>query len=266
MSKISWGEQGKRFFETGVSSGVLYLPDSPGVPWNGLVSVNQKPEGGSVESHYFDGIKYGMTIDYDDFQATLEAYTYPLEFEECNGTLDLFPGISADNQVGTPFGLSYKTNIGNDLDGINHGYKIHLVYNARVAPPDSSFQTVDNQPSPSNFQWDIYAIPVEAPGLKPTAHYTFDSRRVQPLLLKKFEDILYGTETTDPRLPDIEEIIEISTDWEKIEIVDHGDGTWSAIGPQELVYFENEEGLFRVDDVNATYLDGDTYEVSTTQL
>jgi hypothetical protein len=164
VAKIEWDKVGERFFETGVDQGVLYPNDAPGVPWNGIISIEESVSGGEAEALYFDGIKYLDTVSAEDFQATLTAFTYPDEFAECEGTLELAEGMFLPYQRHQTFGLSWRTKVGNDLDGVDHGYKIHIVYQATAAPSARAYQTLSDSPSPLNFQWTINALPT-IPGM-----------------------------------------------------------------------------------------------------
>lgn len=206
MTQLVWGAEGERFFEAGVDRGVLYV-DNAGVAWNGLVSVNESPVGGEALPYYVDGVKYLNQAAREEFEATIEAYTYPDEFSECDGTAELKEGLFATQQVRKPFGLSYRTKIGNDLEGIDHGYKIHLVYNALTSPSKKDNTTFSEEISPFNFSWGITAKPLVLDGYRPTAHFIIDSRSTPEELLSDIEDILYGTAIENPRLPTIYELI-----------------------------------------------------------
>jgi hypothetical protein len=260
LFQITWDEVGERHFEAGVDRGVLYPEQGPGVPWNGLISVQEKPIGGEVEPYYFDGVRYMTVIAYEEFSATIEAFYYPEEFEECDGSTELGTGISALHQPRKSFGLCYRTKIGNDLDLLDHGYKIHLVYGAVVSPSDKSWGTVSTSLSPSNFSWDISATPIRVQGVRPTAHFIIDSTKLTPEALEQIENILYGTGTDDPRLLTAEELVHLAAPSGGITIFDNGDGTWTAIGPDSDISVAG--GQFEITNANATYLDADTYEIS----
>lgn len=204
MSKIKWDQTGERYYETGVSKGVLYPyannAYANGVAWNGLINVSESPEGAEATPLYADNIKYLNLMSAEEFKATIEAYTYPDEFAACNGEASLEQGVSIGQQKRSQFGLSYQTKIGNDVDS-ELGYKIHLVYGALAAPSEKAYATVNDSPEAITFSWEISTTPVEVPGFKPTASLVIDSTKVDPTKLAEFEKKLYGDETTEATLP-----------------------------------------------------------------
>ena len=214
MSKLVWDKSDERIYETGVSKGVLYSYDttkkeySTGVAWNGLTAFTKSPSGAEASPLYADNIKYLNLISAEDFGATIEAYTYPDEFGECNGEKTLATGISAGQQARKMFGLSVQTKVGNEDDS-EAGYKIHLVYGAKAAASESAYSTVNDSPDAITFSWEISTTPVEIPGFKPSACITIDSTKADAAKLKTLEDILYGTEEKEPRLPLPSELINI---------------------------------------------------------
>lgn len=213
MAKIQWDKSGEHIYETGVNHGVLYLPTngvySKGVAWNGLSSVDEKPSGAEASAQYADNIKYLNLISAEQFAATIKAFTYPDEFAECDGSREIAKGVSVGQQERKVFGLSYTSLIGNDLEGTSYGYKIHLIYGALAAPSEKSHSTVNESPEAIAFSWELSTTPVEVPGMKNSAILTIDSTKTDPAKLKALEDILYGTETADPRLPIPADIINI---------------------------------------------------------
>ena len=204
MSKIKWDQTGERYYETGVSKGVLYPyannAYANGVAWNGLINVSESPEGAEATPLYADNIKYLNLMSAEEFKATIEAYTYPDEFAACNGEASLEQGVSIGQQKRSQFGLSYQTKIGNDVDS-ELGYKIHLVYGALAAPSEKAYATVNDSPEAITFSWEISTTPVEVPGFKPTASLVIDSTKVDPSKLAEFEKKLYGDETNEATLP-----------------------------------------------------------------
>lgn len=204
MPKIKWDQTGERFYETGVSKGVLYPyannDYAKGVAWNGLTNVSESPEGAEATPLYADNIKYLNLMSAEEFKATIEAYTYPDEFAACNGEASLQNGVSIGQQKRSQFGLSYQTKIGNDVDS-ELGYKIHLVYGALAAPSEKAYATVNDSPEAITFSWEISTTPVEVPGFKPTASLVIDSTKVDAEKLAAFEKILYGDDTNEARLP-----------------------------------------------------------------
>lgn len=214
MSKIIWDEVGKRLYETGVRNGVLYPQNSvggypKGVAWNGLISVSESPSGAEPTPIYADDGKYLTLMSAEEFGATVEAYTYPDEFALCDGSAELAPGVSIGQQSRTPFGLVYRTSIGNDTEGVDHGYKLHLIYGAMASPSEKAYQTVNDSPEAITFSWELTTTPVEVPGKKPTASLTIDSTKVDAAKLKALETILFGSANTEARLPLPAEIEEL---------------------------------------------------------
>ena len=205
MTKLNWDVQGERYYETGVSKGVLYPfkegKYSKGVAWNGLTAVTESPSGAEPTPLYADNIKYLNLLSNEEFAATVEAYTYPDEFAECDGSAELAAGVSVGQQKRIPFGMSYVTKIGNDTDGQDHGYKIHLIYGALAKPSQKNYATINDNPEAITFSWELSTTPVAVPNLKPTACITIDSTKVEPAKLKKIEDKLYGTESEEAALP-----------------------------------------------------------------
>ena len=205
MATLTWDVQSERYYETGVSKGVLYPfkegKYSKGVAWNGLTAVNENPSGAEPTPLYADNIKYLNLLSNEEFAATVEAYTYPDEFAECDGSAELAVGVSVGQQKRIPFGLSYVTKLGNDTDGQDHGYKIHLIYGALAKPTQKNYATINDNPEAITFSWELSTTPVEVPNLKPTACITIDSTKVEAGKLKKIEDKLYGTESEEATLP-----------------------------------------------------------------
>lgn len=262
MAKLTWAQVGSRYFETGVDRGVLYLDDRSGVAWNGLTDVTENLSGDSLESLYFDGEKIGELPQEGSFSGKLTAITYPDEFLEFDGNIFLDNGLLVGNQASKRFHLSYRTLIGNDVDGPEHAYKIHILYNLTAVPSGVEYETIDDSVEPLDFEWDLDAIPEQVPGYRPTAHAIIDSRHLTPEVLADVESILYGTELEDPYLPTLAELTTHIAEWGLIIIEDNGDGSWTAHGPDE--YFTMLDATtFQITDVNGIYLDSETYEVSS---
>ena len=213
MSKIVWDQTGQRFYETGVDRGVLYveddtyLPYKKGVAWNGLVSVSESPSGAEATAVYADNIKYLNLVSAEEFGATIEAYTYPEEFAQCDGSASIATGVMIGQQARKTFGLCYRTLIGNDVDGQNHGYKLHLIYGALAAPSEKSYSSVNDSPEAMTLSWEITTTPVSVNGFKPTACVTIDSTKVDATKLAALEAILYGDEDKEAYLPLPDEIV-----------------------------------------------------------
>ena len=216
MSKIVWDAVGEHTFETGVRNGVLYLKDAEGayntgVAWNGLTSVSESPEGAEATDLYADDIKYLTLMSAENFKATIEAYTYPVEFEECDGSASIAKGVVIGQQSRKPFGLCYRTAIGNDTDGNEHGYKLHIVYGCQASPSEKQYSTINDSPEAITFSWEVNTTPVNVNGKKPTATLIIDSTKADKAKLTALEAILYGSESTEPRLPLPDEIATLMT-------------------------------------------------------
>jgi hypothetical protein len=209
MSRLKWDLIGERVYETGVKQGVLYPMSeaglySDGVAWNGLTAVTESPSGAEPNPLYADDSKYLNLISVEEFGATIEAYTYPDEFAACDGSASIAEGVTIGQQKRKPFGLCYKTAVGNDVDDTDYGYKLHLIYGAIAAPSEKAYATINDSPEAITFSWEISTTPVSVNGFKPTALLTIDSTKTAAEKLKKLEDILYGKDaTTDPESPAI---------------------------------------------------------------
>lgn len=212
MAKLTWDQTGQKIYETGVDHGVLYPASEgtypKGVAWNGLTNVTESPSGAEPSPIYADNIKYVNLMSAEEFGATIEAYTYPDEFAECDGSKELTKGVYAGQQPRKTFGLCYRTKIGNDVDGDDHGYKLHLIYGALAAPSERAYATVNDSPEAITFSWELSTTPVEVTGGKPTACLTIDSTKVDATKLAALEKILYGDTETEARLPLPDEVAE----------------------------------------------------------
>lgn len=210
MSKLVWDQTGERLYETGVKNGVLYVQSNgaypKGVAWNGLTAVTESPSGAEASPLYADDIKYLNLLSNEEFGATIEAYTYPDEFAECDGSASLAEGVFIGQQKRSTFGLCYRTTLGNDVDGNDHGYKLHIIYGALAAPSEKAYATVNDSPEAITFSWEVTTTPVNVAGHKPTASITIDSTKVDAAKLKALEDKLYGTESEEASLPLPDEI------------------------------------------------------------
>lgn len=210
--RLKWDQTGEKTYETGVSNGVLYPQKSDGsydhgVAWNGLSSVNEGPSGAEPTKIYADNIAYLTLISAEEFGATVEAYTYPDEFAECDGSAEVADGVTVGQQDRKPFGMAYKTIVGNDTEKNAHGYKLHVIYGATAAPSEKSYGTVNDSPEAITFSWELSTTPVEVADHKPTASITIDSTKADKEKLKALEDILFGSEEAEARLPLPDEII-----------------------------------------------------------
>lgn len=201
MTRLEWNASGKRLYTAGVDRGVLYPSSGPGVPWNGLIAVEENSSGGESEGYYYDGVKYLHFVASDEFEGTLEAYMYPSQFQPSDGRATLAPGLYAGNQGRTRFGLTWRNLLGDDVQGIERGYELHLLYNAVAEPSDKRAQTMGQNVDPQNFKWTLNATPPGATTYKPTAHFVINSTEVSAAGLANLEDRLYGSSTLAPSLP-----------------------------------------------------------------
>lgn len=210
MAKIVWDQTGERLYETGVKQGVLYIPTdgvySKGVAWNGLTAVTESPSGAEATALYADDTKYLNLMSNEEFGCTIEAYTYPEEWAACDGSASLAAGVTIGQQSRKTFGLSYRTTIGNDVEGSDYGYKLHLIYGGLAAPSEKAYATINDSPEAITFSWEVSTTPVNVTGHKPTAHLEIDSTKADKDKLSALEAILYGNENTEPRLPLPDEI------------------------------------------------------------
>lgn len=214
MSKLVWDQTGERLYETGVKQGVLYPQESTGeygkgVAWNGLTAVTESPSGAEATALYADDIKYLNLMSNEEFGATIEAYTYPEEFEKCDGSAAIAAGVSIGQQKRSAFGLCYRTALGNDVAGNDYGYKIHIIYGALAAPSEKAYATINDSPEAITFSWEVTTTPVNVTGFKPTASVVIDSTKTTADKLAALEAILYGTESEEARLPLPDEIVTI---------------------------------------------------------
>ncbi len=211
MTRVTWDQTGERLYETGVDYGVLYIPDGAGVydsgfAWNGLTAVTETPSGAESNKQYADNQVYVNILSLEQFGGTIKAFTYPDEFAQCDGSAMPQPGVSVGQQKRKTFGLSYRTRLGNDIDGSDFGYKLHLVYGAKASPSQREYDTINDSPSPIEFSWDFETVPVvvgtvDSVEYKPTSIITITSTDVDSTVLSALEDLLYGTVGTDPSLP-----------------------------------------------------------------
>lgn len=212
--KLKWDQTGERIYETGVSNGVLYVQKANGsydngVAWNGLSTVTESPSGAESNAIYADNIKYLALTSAEEFGATVEAYTYPDEFAECDGSAEVADGVMIGQQDRKAFGMAYKTIVGNDTEKNAHGYKLHMIYGATAAPSEKGYSTVNDSPEPITLSWELSTTPVEVTGYKPTATLVIDSTKANSEKLKALEDILFGSDGTEARLPMPNEVISL---------------------------------------------------------
>ena len=218
MTRISWDQDKERLYETGIDRGVLYKKIKSGtnagqygtgVPWNGLTGVTESPSGAEETALYANNKKYLSLYSKEDLGGTIKAYTYPDEWEECDGSAEIATGVTVSQQPRTGFGMTYRTIVGNDAAGEDYGYKIHLIYGATASPSSKDYQTINDSPEAIEFSWEYKTVPVDVPNHKPTSMIVIDSTEVDDTALAAIEDILYGADNSEPRLPLPSEIISI---------------------------------------------------------
>lgn len=260
MSRLEWNLPQDQTFEAGLDRGVLYVEDGPAVAWNGLTSVD---DGGksAIKEFFLDGIKYLSTISPRDWEGSLSAYMYPDEFGELIGISELADGFFADSQAAGRFGLSYRTMVSTPGVSEKPDYKIHLIYKAMASLSSFSHQTLTgNTVSPNEFGFDLAAVPIIVPGLRPTSHFIFDTRKMDQTKLQSLENLIYGDESTPPILPTIEQLIDLLRYADGVTVVYNGDGTWTATGSNSNITMFNFDTEFDITNVDAEWIDPDTYK------
>lgn len=263
MTAVKWDEAGSRVFENGLDRGVLYLPSGDAVPWNGLTNVIEKFNK-QVNAVYFDGAKINDLVQLGDFSATLKAVTYPDEFLDLEGVENVRYGVLLGDQRPKTFALSYRTKIGDDIDGADAGYKIHILYNVTAMPSDKTYATFKIDPSLVEFEWTLTAVPEEIPGFRPTAHLIIDSRTTDPFLMEDIEQKLYGDTTSDAALLPMADFVNFMSTWYRVKITDNGDGTWTATADRDGFIFVDGFDEFLITNCNALYISDEEYILSDT--
>lgn len=261
MAQLSWDSIGERFYEIGVDRGVLYVNDV-GYAWNGLVSIDEAPTGGDPTPFYYDGEKYLNLAAREEFEATINAYYSPEQFDQCDGILPAATGLFATQQRRKPFGLSYRTKIGSDTDGHDHGYKIHIVYNALVAPTQRTRSSISDDIDIPVLSWPITTKPVPVPGMMRTAHFVIDSTEAGPIAMSSLEDLLYGDDLADAVLPTVQQLLDIFTDSEEFIVEELGGGEWSISGSVDAVT-DISGGLYEITSDTVVPIDADSTEISS---
>jgi len=261
---LVWDQPGTRVYETGIDKAVIYLSNGVAVPWSGLRSVNETTARES-DPTYFDGMKINDTVVIGDFSGTITAITYPTEMTVLEGYASPREGLYLGEQRVKTFDMVYRTMVGTDTEGMVY-YKLHILYNLVAIASDKQYDSISDSSDFTEFEWDVSATPVEVPGFRPTAHMVIDSRHFNPELLEILEDMLYGTDDIPAHLMPLPDLLAFLTVWYRIRIVDHGDGTWSAIA--------SEDGLIVPDDLDPTevvineatieVIDADSYIISDT--
>lgn len=252
---MTW-DQNKPLYEIGTDRGVLYLSDGTVEGWNGLTDVDESQTSSFTEPVYVDGVKRDQPQKPSFYEGGITAFTYPPAFERCVGAVELAAGLLATGQAHEIFNLSYRTMRGNE------DYRIHLVYNATASPSVNTWETLSDNPTASSFKWDVVAVPEEVVGHGPTAHIYVDTTEAWPATVAALEDFLYGTDTTAPAFPTIQQLLDIFEANATMVIVDNGDGTWTASGPDDMVYML-DANTFQINAPTAIPIDSDFFTVST---
>jgi hypothetical protein len=261
LTRLTWDAMGSRMYESGIDQGVLYIDGQPGVPWNGLTSVVESVSGGAAKPFYIDGEKYLNLSAREEFQGTLSAYTYPDEFTQCDGVSAVRPGVLTTRQKRKPFGLSYRTLIGNDQTD-EFAYKVHLLYNVTASPSVKSYKSLNASAEIEDFSWSLTALPPAYDGYRRTSHFILDSRIVSSSLLSAIEDMLYGSGSTSARLPNLFEIVDLIDTNNSLVVVDNGDGTYTMTAPMaELLMLDSS--TFQLTWPTAVFVDANTFTVSS---
>lgn len=263
MPALVWDKIGEKVFETGVSKGVIYMDDGRAVPWNGLVSVTES-NSRSTTSVYYDGAKVNTLVSPGDFSGTIAAITYPDELQELDGMARVGAGIYFADQQPKMFNLTYQTLVGNDVAGLDAGYKIHVLYNVTAIPSDRSYQTISGDVSLDPFEWSITTVPQEVPGKMPTSRFIFDSREVPADFLADLELMFYGKDFLEPRFPEFDDLISLLVNNYAVDITDLKDGRWTAESPYANYILSTGPDEFQINNVEGSYSDADTYTISDT--
>lgn len=267
MSVLEWDKSSEKFYETGIDRGVLQVGIEPPVVWNGLTEVSDDSSA-DRNSYYLDGVKFLESVTPSDYSGKLSAYTYPDDFERVLGIYHVAEGLSFYEQKPRNFNLSYRTKIGNDVDGVDHGYRIHFLYNLMATEDSKTYGSVSDQPNAEAFSWELSGVPPAGriAGYRPTVHISVNSLNADPALLSALEDVLYGTDTVEPRFPSISEVLVIFGGAAGLTIINNGDGTWQAVDSTDAFITMVDSDTFRIDHADVTYLDPNRYQISDTPL
>lgn len=262
MPRLSWDAVGGRVFETGVDRGVLYV-DGVGVPWNGLVSIDENPTGGSATPYWIDGVKYLNLATREEYEATINAVYSPVEFDSCDGTEEFRVGVFVTQQRRKTFDFSYRSRLGNDIVGTNYGYRIHIIYNALATPSQRKYTSLSDTPDLQPLAWDITTKPVVVPGYMFSSHLIIDSTKVPSFAMDTLESILYGDDSHTARMPDPTEIASIFEDSVEFVVTDTGDGETFSISGSEFSVLEGPTDTFTLTSAGVSLISSDIAEVSS---
>lgn len=258
MTKLTWDSTGSRFYETGVSKAIFFDANGVAVPWNGLTSVTENNSSMSETVSFVDGYRYLNKVTLDSYSGTINAFTYPDEFASYVG----YSEYGETHQKPKLFNLSYQTRIGNDISGIDHGYKIHIIYNAIAIETTNEYVSYGSSITPTEFSWNINTVPVNIQDLRPSSHIIIDSTKTNSETMAIIEDILYGNDVENSRLPDINELITIFNENSYFRIIDHGDGSFTATGLDEYVSVIDND-TFELSASSVYLLSSDTFRASS---
>jgi len=261
VARLEWSAVGERFYEGGVDRGVLYI-DDVGHAWNGLVSVDESPTGGEERAYYIDGGKYLSIASREEYKATINAFYSPRAFDACDGVVSVRAGLFASQQRRKTFGLCYRTRIGNDVESLNHGYKIHIVYNALATPTPRRYSTESADPNASVLSWGISTRAIYVPDSMPSAHLVVDTTEAPAYVVGLLEDILYGNDFNPPRLPDPTEIASLFDDDTEFTVTDLGDGEFEIAGSDLAVQLISA-GVYQITHDNVIALDAGSAQISS---
>lgn len=266
MTVLTWDDTGERIYQTGVDRGVLFLQEGTAVPWNGLIGIEDSSKSES-KSIYLDGVKYLEIVTPGDFAGKLKAFTYPDEFDSVNGIGTVVEGFEVYEQPPKSFNLSYRSRIGNDIAGMDYGYKIHILYNVIANPDTYSFDTLDDSGGkPVEFGWTLTGVPEKVDRHRPAVHITIDSTKTPPEILTLIENQLYGTSSMSPTLPTIQQISEYFGYLGALIIVDNGDGTWTAIDESNGYIIMLNDTTFQIENADAEFTVYPEYQISSTNI
>lgn len=264
MAVLTWDAIAERRYQTGVDRGVLYPQNGSAVPWNGLVSVEESTNS-ELKAYYLDGVKFLENLSPGEFQGKLKAITYPEEFDLVTGFAVVSPGFIVTEQEPKSFNLSYRTRVGNPIEGTDYGYKIHILYNLLADPDGRTYQTLSSVESPTEFSWSLTGTPPKINKFRPTVHVIVDSRTTPIDVMNLIEARLYGTETMPPSLPSISEVGEYFGYLGALLIIDHGDGTWTALDESDTYITMIDETTFQIENTDAVIVN-DAYSISSTNV
>lgn len=264
MAKITWDSLGEKKFEYGVHDCVLYLDNDLCVPWNGVISVDESINETQVEEIFFEGSRYISHTAQEDASVVVTSFTYPEEFLPYFGVKESSNGIVLDNQAKKPFSFSYKSSIGNDIDGTSKGYKINLLFDVLAIPNPNTRNSLSQSVEPVNFSWDFITKPSQVEGGRPSSRVVIDSTLIAQDALLEIEKIIYGSSTTAPYLPSLSEFVKYANEFGLIIVVLNSDGTWTATGPDQYFTMVNST-TFTITNMNGFFIDSNTYQVSSTE-